>query len=198
VPVGVEAGEFPHRSPSTAGSRPQILFYGQLIPLHGIEAVLDAAMSSRGEAFDWVIIGSGQDAPKVAARIGENPPPHIRWIPWVPYAELTEWIAKSDVCLGIFGGSRKAASVIPNKAYQALSSGRHLVTRASPAMAELAFDPGITLVEAESATALLDGIDQAQGEGCPAPSRNLVDSFSSERIGSILIGYISRLRRKEV
>lgn len=197
VPVGAESAEFPRQPPATPGARPRILFYGQLIPLHGIETVLAAATSSRGKSFDWTIIGSGQDAPKVAAILGETPPEHIRWLPWVPYAELAEWVAKSDICLGIFGGSRKAASVIPNKAYQALASGRHVVTRASPAMDELGLDAGITLVEPESAPALLDGIERALVEGCPAPSSSLTDSFSLEEIGSRLAGYVRELGRKE-
>ena len=198
VPVGVEAREFPCQPPPSPSSRPRILFYGQLIPLHGIETALDAAMSAKGEAYDWTIIGSGQDQPKLAARLGQHPPKHIRWIPWVPYAELTDWIAGSDICLGIFGGSRKAASVIPNKVYQALSSGRHVVTRASPAMLELGSDPGITLVEAESPLALLDGIERALADGCPAPSPALIDGFSSKGIGSTLAGYLDELRKKEI
>ena len=64
-------------------------------------------------------------------------------------------------------------------------------------MAELAADPGITLVEPESAGALLDGIDRALREGCPAPSDALVESFSFHEIGSVLAGYIDDLRRKE-
>ena len=187
----------PRQHRARPSSRPQILFYGQLIPLHGIETVLAAATSGQGKAFDWTIIGSGQDAPKLASKLGDHPPGHIRWIPWVPYAELTGWIARSDICLGIFGGSRKAASVVPNKVYQALSCGRHVVTRSSPAMAELAANPGITLVEPESAGALLDGIDRALREGCPAPSDALVESFSFHEIGSVLAGYIDDLRRKE-
>jgi glycosyltransferase involved in cell wall biosynthesis len=198
VPVGVESSEFPRLAALLPDGRPKLLFYGQLIPLHGIETVLEAALSARGQAYDWTIIGSGQDEPKVAARLGSNPPNHVHWIPWVPYAELNDWIAKSDICLGIFGGSRKAASVVPNKAYQALSSGRHVVSRTSPAMLELGPDPGITLVEPESPTALLEGIERALAGGCPAPSPALIDGFSSKRIGSTLAGYLDELRAKEI
>lgn len=197
VPVGAEIGDFPQLPQSSANGRPQILFYGQLIPLHGIETVLEAAISARGMAFDWTIVGSGQDAPKVAAMLGESAPSHIRWLSWVPYAELTGWIAKSQICLGIFGGSRKSASVIPNKVYQALASGRHVVTRKSPAMNELPADPGLTLVEPESADALLDGIETALRTGCSAPSRELVESFSLAKIGSSLASTIDDLRSKE-
>jgi glycosyltransferase involved in cell wall biosynthesis len=196
VPVGVEADHFPHRPPAQVSARPRILFYGQLIPLHGIEAVLEAALSNRGRAFDWVIIGSGQDAGKVTAALGEQQQDHVTWIDWVPYQELDQWIARSDVCLGIFGGSRKAASVIPNKLYQSLSCGRHVVTRASPAMDELVVGgaEGITLVDAESSESLLDGIEAAVRLGCKPPSSAMLNSFSAERIGARLIEYIRDMR----
>jgi glycosyltransferase involved in cell wall biosynthesis len=195
VPVGVEEGHFQWQAPAIPGARPQVLFYGQLIPLHGIEVVLSAALSDRGKAFDWVIIGAGQDTAKVRAALGTQTPDHVTWSSWAPYAELKEWIAKSDICLGIFGGSRKAASVIPNKVYQALACGRHVVTRASPAMDELITGggEGITLVEAESNEALLDGIEAAVRKGCPPPSSVLLNSFSADRIGARLIEYIQAL-----
>lgn len=196
VPVGVEAEHFQPQPPARPGARPRILFYGQLIPLHGIGTVVEAALSSRGKAFDWIIIGSGQETPKLASALGKEPPSHVRWIDWAPYPELNDWIRRSDICLGIFGKSRKAASVVPNKVYQSLSCGRHVVTRASPALDELLSgnDKGITLVEAESSEALLDGIEAAVREGCPPPSPALVGEFSSERIGSRLIHYLEGLR----
>ena len=196
VPVGVEEGHFLARPPTTPGARPRILFYGQLIPLHGIDTVLEAASSSRGERYDWVIIGSGQDAGKVRSALGTQPPGHITCIDWAPYAELNQWIARSDICLGIFGGSRKAASVVPNKVYQALACGRHVVTRASRALDELVTvgEEGITLVEAGSSTALLDGIEAAVRRGCPPPSSALLDAFSSEKIGARLMEYLRALQ----
>ena len=61
----------------------------------------------------------------------------LRWVDWVDYADLVSWISRADLCLGIFGTSEKAASVIPNKVYQVVAAGRPVVTRDSPAIREL-------------------------------------------------------------
>jgi glycosyltransferase involved in cell wall biosynthesis len=193
VPVGAELAMFELRPRPTLQDRPRILFYGQLIPLHGIGTVLDAAMSLRGAAFDWVIIGSGQETGTVEAALGRMPPPHITWKRWVPYSELADEIEAASVCLGIFGSSRKAASVVPNKVYQCLACGRHVVTRESPAMRQLADEdePGVTLVAAKSADALLDGIEAAVGNGCAPPSAEVRERFSLEEIGRKVLAEIA-------
>jgi hypothetical protein len=65
-------------------------------------------------------------------------------------------------------------------------------------MAELVpgTEPGITLVEADSSDALLDGIEAAARNGCPPPSLALVNRFSSKRIGAKLLGHFEALRRE--
>lgn len=137
--VGAEPEAFP-RLPTKvrlAGSPLTVLFYGQFIPLHGIETIIGAARLLRDENVEWVIIGQGQEAEKIRGLLAETPLPKLRWLNWVAYTDLQQWINKADLCLGIFGTSEKAAMVIPNKVFQILLSGKPLVTRDSPAMREL-------------------------------------------------------------
>jgi glycosyltransferase involved in cell wall biosynthesis len=197
VPVGAEADAFPPCPAPPRRERPRLLFYGQLIPLHGIATVLEAALSERGAAYDWIIVGSGQDTPIVETALGVSPPPHVTWHRWVPYEQLSAMICEANACLGIFGTSRKAASVVPNKVYQCLSSRRHVVTRASQAMEALCGTDasGLTLVQPGSADALLDGIERAAASGFPPPGAELVDSFSIDRIGAALVNEIDRATR---
>lgn len=198
VPVGSEPEHFPRlpRSPRNEGP-PEILFYGQLIPLHGVRTILEAASAPRGRSYRWRLIGSGQEEPLVRAFLDADPLAHVVWETWAPYEELRHRIAAADVCLGIFGDSRKAASVVPNKAYQVLLSGRSLVTRDSPAMREFLAPetPGVRLVPPADPEALLDAIADLEREGFPQPPETLRQAFSPNAIGGRLREEIEGVER---
>lgn len=138
----------------------QVLFYGQFIPLHGIPTIVEAASLLRDHPIDWLLIGTGQETAKVRDMLDRHPIPRLRWIEWAEYPVLLEHIAAADLCLGIFGTSDKAASVIPNKVFQTLAMRKPLITRDSAAIRELvpAPSPLIQLVIAGDARALADAI----------------------------------------
>jgi glycosyltransferase involved in cell wall biosynthesis len=165
VGEGGQGGEGPVR----------VLFYGQLIPLHGIETILRAARLARKDGkdqkdetdagFEWVIIGRGQEEEKVRRMLAEEPLERLRWIPWVPYPDLAGQIHTADVCLGIFGASGKAANVIPNKVFQIVSCGKPLITRDGPAIRELLDEgPGVYLVPPADPEALLAALRRFRDE----------------------------------
>ena len=118
----------------TPGRRPAdpftVLFVGKLIPLHGLDTVLQAARETPELRFR--LVGSGQLEPLVHAR-----PPNVDWIRWVEYERLPDELRRAGCALGIFGASGKAQRVIPNKAFQALACGTPLVTADTPAAREL-------------------------------------------------------------
>lgn len=140
VYVGVEPEFFQPQSANVRNdsTRTTVLFYGQFIPLHGIETIIEAAQLCDDDSIDWVIIGTGQEAPKIRQMLDQHPVKNLQWITWVNYEELNSWIQKADICLGIFGKSEKANRVIPNKVFQILACGKPLITRESAAMREVA------------------------------------------------------------
>ena len=88
----------------------RILFYGQFIPLHGIETIIEAAGSMQSEEVDWVLIGRGQEEVRIRDRLDRHRLPRLQWIPWVPYDRLRAEIAAADICLGIFGSQRQGGT----------------------------------------------------------------------------------------
>lgn len=140
--VGVEDTVFRDPSPPSPDARERagdrrVLFYGQFIPLHGVPVIVEAARLLRDAPIDWVLVGRGQEAARVRALLDASPLPRLHWREWVDYGELLGHIRSADLCLGIFGTSDKAASVIPNKVFQALAAGAPVITRDSPAIREL-------------------------------------------------------------
>jgi glycosyltransferase involved in cell wall biosynthesis len=126
------------REERSEGDEFTVFFYGSFIPLHGIEHILGAAqeLERRGEAIRFVIAGSGQTYPVIRRMATRLDISYVRFIGRVPYTALPSLLARSDLCLGIFGTSGKAHRVIPNKVFDALAMRRAVITGDTPAVRE--------------------------------------------------------------
>lgn len=190
--VGAEVEHFPPgeaRRVPRADELFQVLFYGQLIPLHGVPTIVEAARLMRDDPVQWTLIGQGQEGERVRSMLADTPLPKLRWVDWVGYDELGSWIGQADLCLGIFGTSDKAASVIPNKVFQIVAAGRPLVTRDSPAIRELLehHPPCVYLVPAGDVQALAEAVTEhmrhVKYNQEPRCHRALSDRISASAIG---------------
>jgi glycosyltransferase involved in cell wall biosynthesis len=194
IPVGVETDLFPHRAPRPADNSFRVLFYGTYIPLHGVDHILRAAHLLRGEDIRFRLIGRGQTRPHADALARQLRLPNVSFTDWVPFDRLVEEIGDSDLVLGIFGVTDKAGRVVPNKVYQAMSVGRCVLTRDSPAIRE-AFLPGRHLATCPPGDpeALAESILALRGD--PGLRSSLADAardlvvreFSVEAIGARLL-----------
>jgi glycosyltransferase involved in cell wall biosynthesis len=137
--VGAETEQFltPPVTTSCRGDRLSVLFYGQFIPLHGVDTIVRAAQLLVHDGVEFLLIGTGQEEARIREYLASARPSNVQWKTWVEYESLAEYIHRADVCLGIFGVSGKAARVIPNKVFQIVSARRPLVTRDSPAIREM-------------------------------------------------------------
>lgn len=159
--VGAELEKF--RSPNRLKHKKRftVLFYGQFIPLHGLETIIHAAKRLEDEkaCINWIIIGKGQEQAKIDLLIKKLKIKSIKRIFWVPYEKLTQYIHEADVCLGIFNKDGKANRVVPNKVYQILSVGKPLITADTPAIRELLEETEfVKLVEPGSFVRLSDAV----------------------------------------
>jgi glycosyltransferase involved in cell wall biosynthesis len=193
VLVGVEANSFSPATVVPRGGDPlTVWFYGQFIPLHGIETIVKAAQAAVDEPIRWVLIGKGQEEGRIRDLLAKAPA-NVEWIEWVEYRDLRDHIAQADICLGIFGESDKAALVIPNKVFQILSAGVPLITRDSPAIRELLSPdmPGVYLIPPADPEALIAAIRRFQEERPDLPARPL-HRLVAERIAPRAVGEAMR------
>lgn len=129
----------PAQTRTRQGEGFRVLFFGTYVPLHGIEAIVEAADQLREEPqVEFVLIGQGQLYPQIRRDAEGRRLPNLRFVAqWASPAELAAQMRAADVCLGIFGRTPKAARVIPLKVFAALALGRPVITRDSPAIREL-------------------------------------------------------------
>ncbi len=136
VPVGAEPAAFPS-APAPDGPA-RALFVGKLAPLHGLATVLAAARRPGTPLL--TIVGDGQLRGWLDDELRRDPPAGVTHIPWVPYHELGDVIARHHIALGVFGASDKASRVVANKVWQALAVGRPVVTADTPGSREVLSD----------------------------------------------------------
>ena len=136
VPVGAPAAWHAAARPaaedaaSAAASPLRVVFYGLYTPLQGTPAIGAALGLLAGEPIAVTMVGGGQDEAQARAAAGASHA--VRWLDWVPAAELPALVAGQDVCLGIFGTGDKALRVVPNKVFQGAAAGCAIVTSDTP------------------------------------------------------------------
>ncbi|MCW2891275.1 MAG: glycosyl transferase group 1 [Actinomycetia bacterium] len=113
--------------PSTTDSGPlKVVFYGLYTPLQGTPVIGEALGRLAGAPVEVTMIGRGQDEAETKRAAAANQ--SVRWLDWVPAAELPALVAAHDVCLGIFGTGDKALRVVPNKVFQGAAAGCAVIT----------------------------------------------------------------------
>jgi glycosyltransferase involved in cell wall biosynthesis len=108
------------------GSALRVAFYGLYTPLQGTPVIGAALGRIAGAPVEVTMIGRGQDEAQTREAAAANR--SVRWLDWVPAAELPALVAAHDVCLGIFGTGEKAKRVVPNKVFQGAAAGCAIIT----------------------------------------------------------------------
>jgi len=116
-----------------------VLFWGGFIPVQGVKYIIRAAkLLEDHEDVKLELRGFGQTYSEALELSGSLRVKNVTFVPsWVSYDKLPNYIAKADVCLGIFGETEKAQRAIPNKAVEALAMEKPLITGDSPAAREI-------------------------------------------------------------
>jgi glycosyltransferase involved in cell wall biosynthesis len=147
--------------PSADFSGPlKVVFYGLYTPLQGTPVIGEALGRIAGAPIEVTMIGRGQDEAETKRAAAANK--SVRWLDWVPAAELPALVAAHDVCLGIFGTGDKALRVVPNKVFQGAAAGCAVVTSDTApqrrVLGPVSQESGAVLVPPGDPTALADAL----------------------------------------
>jgi glycosyltransferase involved in cell wall biosynthesis len=213
VPVGADAATFARgadraartRAAATATGPLSIVYVGGYLPLHGMEAIVEAAAAleaRRGPGFArFILVGGGMLAHRTSRDVAARGLSTVRLAGRLPYEAAMETLAAADLALGIFGRTEKAGRVVPHKVFQALALGVPTVTRRSAAVAEFFRDgEHVALVPPGDGAALARAIeslaeDRARREALGAAGRTAaLEIGHPARLAALLMDAIALAR----
>jgi len=149
IPVGFDDRIFSKELGSIQAAVPDakapfiVLFFGSFLPLHGVDAVVEAArlVSEADGSVRFHFIGSGQTIGLVRTLVEKYQLANVGFEGWLSQSELAERAARTaDICLGIFGRTEKADRVVPHKIFQSMALGKPVITVRTPAAEEFFTD----------------------------------------------------------
>ena len=123
----------PMKVAKAAGDPFRVLYFGSVLPLQGVDVVLEAVRLLKGEkGIAFEIIGPVPEDRKPAQD-------NLECIPWLSQEELARHIARADLCLaGHFSAEiDKAKRTIPGKAYIYRAMEKAMILGDTPANHEL-------------------------------------------------------------
>jgi glycosyltransferase involved in cell wall biosynthesis len=181
-----------------------VLFYGNYLPLHGVDVIVQAARLLRDQPhIRFELIGAGQTYGAVEHFVSAHGLDNVTLTPRLPLAELPGRIAASAICLGVFGVTAKTTRVVPNKVYQCMGMERPVVTALSPASTEHLVDgvhadlvpPGDAGALAAAIRRLAADAQRRRRIGVEA-GRLARERFGSKRIAEQFVAICERARAR--
>ena len=200
LPVGTDETMF-HKKASAKSAKKgafRVFYYGSMLPLHGLDIVLQAAEQLTDFAITFTIIGGKRN---MAERIADAQARgvHITYKSYVPFSEIPSEIAKADVCLaGPFGDTTQATHVLTGKAYQFLAAGAVTVIGQNKASSQFHNQKNALVVPLGNAKALADTLRWAythQGK-LPAIAAAGHDTYSHYYSSTILAKKMAQILQR--
>jgi glycosyltransferase involved in cell wall biosynthesis len=112
---------------------------GAIIPLHGIEEIINSAEILRREDIIFHLIGNGPDneLDHIKRIIESKKLNNVVLYDELDYEKSMNILNNCDICLGIFGKSEKAKAVIPFKIFDYLYLSKPIITQKSDAILQI-------------------------------------------------------------
>ncbi|MFT7156514.1 MAG: glycosyltransferase involved in cell wall biosynthesis [Parvicella sp.] len=186
LPVGVDCKEFKPEDGRTPKEKFVIGFYGGFIPLQGVAYILQAAEELKSfTEIEFRLVGTGFEFDKMNQIVKDKNLSNVKFLGWIEADELPQVIADFDICLGIFGNTKKAQLVIPNKIFHYAAMAKPIITMKTSAVQELFTNQNdIILIETKKGSLSTEIIQQKENlltaEAIGKNARKLVKSKYDE------------------
>jgi glycosyltransferase involved in cell wall biosynthesis len=133
VHVGTDEETFrPGGPPRRADGVLRVLYYGSMLPLHGLDIVVEAVRRAGATTRISLLAVGGDAATRRILDDARASGVDIEYRSWVDYAQLPAVFAECDLFLGgPFGGTVQADFVITGKTFQFLACARPVVIGAN-------------------------------------------------------------------
>lgn len=214
IPVGAEEEVFkPLKKVKRGTGNFKIFFYGNMLPLHGLDVILDCItrLQDTGEikGVHFTLVG-GRGRPEMADKIRNFITVHhlheyVTYIEWLEYKKLPQYIVEADLCLGgPFGGTGQARRVVTGKTFQFLAMGAPTVIGETSNQGMFTHKKNCLISRQKDPTNLAEVIVWAkkhrkQLKTIGEQGRKLYESkFSSARIANSLLQLVSKLSKRGV
>jgi len=115
-------------------------YHGSYSPIQGIKFVVQAAKLLAQENIEFNIIGKLSNHQKEIDLAKEINAENVNFVDFMPYEQLAEQIAKSDLVLGMFGDTDKAMHCSAFKIVEGMAMKKPVVTGDTPALREIVED----------------------------------------------------------
>jgi glycosyltransferase involved in cell wall biosynthesis len=141
----------------------ELIYYGSMLPLHGLNYLLDAAveLAKTKPEVHFTFLGGKQatkDLVDQAIAKGAN----VTYIQWVPFETLPQMVADSDLAIGgPFGKTLQSQFVVTGKVYQYLALGVPALIGSNKASAIFTDKKDCLLVPEANTKALVETITWA-------------------------------------
>jgi len=163
VPLGVnDRLYYPRLNIQPDSSEFRIIYYGTFIPLHGVETMIRAAHELRDDRqIQFYFFGDGQERPSAGKLVNELKLENVHFQGWISKRALPLEIARSHLCLGVFGTTKQSRCTIQNKIWEGMMMQRPVITGdAETIRQELSDKRHVYLVKRADAKALAKGIQE--------------------------------------
>jgi glycosyltransferase involved in cell wall biosynthesis len=192
VPTGADDRVFQPANECAEPAEPfVVLYYGTFIPNHGVLYIIEAArLLADNPRVHFELVGTGPQRAQAQALADEYRLGNTTFSVWQDKAALASRIARAHICLGSFGVTPQSLMTVQNKVYEALASGRPVITGDSSAMRSLfRHKQHLYLCSRENPVSLAQAVTELADN--PALCRSLaaeghrlfLEEFTTSRIG---------------